>query len=378
MKRTFFLITLFCCSITLQALSIQEKVGQVLMVHFYGETANQDARTLIQDLHVGAIIYYNWCNGLHNPDQVKSLSTNLQSLAKTIPLFIAVDQEGGRVQRLTQGFTLIPTNLSVGQSGDPASAKKHALTIAKELLAVGINMNLAPVVDVNSNPDNPVIGNRSFSNDPRVVTQFAQHALEGYDEGGVVAVLKHFPGHGDVTIDSHADLPVIRKSMNELESVELHPFAHLAAHADVIMTAHLLVPALDAKQCSTLSKPTLDYLRNVIGFNGIIISDSLVMEGVLKQCGTVEEAAIQALAAGCDMLILGGKQLIGKNDSLELSVEDVRSIHTAICRAVAEGRISEKRLNEAVEKILKLKKEKSAEADASAQSELIISRSIGC
>ena len=180
-------------------------------------------------------------------------------------------------------------------------------------------MNLAPVVDVDSNPNNPVIASRSFGADPERVAAFGARALSGYKEAGVIATLKHFPGCGDVAVDPHEDLPVIRKTKEELERVELLPFARLASSADAIMTAHILVPALDPDHCATLSKKTLAYLREIIGFDGVIVADSLVMEGVVKQCGTVDEAAILALEAGCDFLILGGKLLVGARAGFELT-----------------------------------------------------------
>jgi beta-N-acetylhexosaminidase len=336
-------------------LTLEEKVGQLLMVHFHGETANEEAQVAVQELHVGSIIYYNWANGLNSPEQVARLSSGLQTLAR-IPLIIAVDQEGGRVVRLIKGFTPLPANKALGMTGRPALARANAYTSGGELLAVGVNMNLAPVVDVDSNPENPVIGPRSFGNTPELVISFGREALAGCRRAGVISCLKHFPGHGDTSTDSHESLPVVDKSLEELEKVELLPFATLANEADAIMTAHLLVPALDLDHCSTLSKKTLDYLRDRIGFQGVILSDSLVMEGVLKKCGgSIDEAAIQALSAGCDILILGGKQLTGTNH-LELTIEDVRRIHSQLVLAVKSGRISEEALDRSVDRILQLKK----------------------
>ncbi len=364
MLKILRLLAFFCfCSPcfggnAMPALSLEEKVGQLLMVHFQGEVANEDARVLIQDVKVGGIIYYNWSNGLHSPQQVQALSTDLQIFTQTnqnpIPLLIAVDQEGGVVARLTNGFTKFPGNKALGESREPSLAKAAALAMGQELQVVGINMNLAPVVDVNSNPRNPIIGVRSFGESPETVVAFAEKALNGYMQAGIIATLKHFPGHGDTEVDSHEDLPVIRRSMEELEKVELLPFTQLAEAAPVIMTAHLLVPSLDADNCSTLSAKTLSYLRDKIGFQGVIIADSLVMNGVLKRCQTVDEAAIQALNAGCDILLLGGKQLIGEH-TLGLNVDDIKRIHCALVRAVQEKRISEARLNQAVGKILDLK-----------------------
>ncbi len=355
----FASLSLSFASHPLFEMTLEEKVGQLLMVQFTGELANEEARVLIQDTHVGGIIYYNWSNGLHSPKQVQSLSLSLQELTNgnphPIPLFIAIDQEGGAISRLQQGFSHFPGNAVVGNTGNPQLAKEIAFTVGNELRAVGINMNLAPVVDVNSNPQNLVIGARSFSDQPQIVAAFGEQALQGYREAHVLATLKHFPGHGDTTVDSHADLPIVHKSLSELKKVELLPFSQLASSAEAIMTAHILIPAFDTENCSTLSEKTLRYLREIIGFQGLIVSDSLIMEGVLKQCGTVEEAAIQTLQAGCDLLILGGKLLIGEKRGFELRLSDIQRIHRALIEAVQSGRITEARVDQAVEKILNLK-----------------------
>lgn len=357
----FFCVGTVCCfgSDLLRDMSLEEKVGQVLMVHFYGETINDDAKILVQDTKVGGIIYYNWSNGLTSPEQVQILSAGLQKLAKTnprsIPLLIAVDQEGGVVTRLQSGFTSFPGNRALGETHDPNLAELAALAMGQELRAVGINMNLAPVVDVNSNPRNPVIGVRSFGDTPETVVAFGERSLLGFKQARVIATLKHFPGYGNVTVDPHEDLPVIRQSIEDLERVELFPFAKLASFADAIMTGHILVPALDSENCSTLSQKTLKYLREVMHFQGVIVADSLVMDGVLKKCHSVDEASILALNAGCDLLILGGKLLVGERTGFELTIADVQRIHRSIMEAVKSGRISEAKLNEAVERILKLK-----------------------
>lgn len=355
---TSFTLPLFS-SESISEMTLEEKVGQLLMVHFNGETANEDAEKLIQKHYVGGFIYYNWSNGLTSPKQVLELSSSLQKLNEEnphpIPLFIAVDQEGGRVQRLKNGFTLFPTNESVASSLEPELAKKVAESISEELLACGVNFNLAPVVDVNSNPKNPVIGNRSFGKTAETVILFAKEALLGYKNKGMITSLKHFPGHGDVEVDSHKDLPILNKTKEELELLELLPFRTLAKDADTVMTAHLLVPTIDHENPATLSKKVLDILRTDIGFKGVIISDSLVMEGVLKRASSIEEVAIKALNAGCDILLLGGKQMNQGETSLELSVKDVAKVHEALIVAVKSGKVSEARVNEAVLRILQLK-----------------------
>lgn len=340
-------------------MSLEEKVGQLLMVHFNGDHANDDAKKLIQKIKVGGIIYYRWANGLFCPEQIQALSIGLQKLAEAnqnpIPLLIAVDQEGGVVAHLNNGFTEFPGNRALGETADPDLAEDVALAIGKELQAVGINMNLVPVVDVNNNPRNPVIGLRSFGEQAETVVAFGEKTLKGYRKAQIISTLKHFPGCGDITVDPHEDLPIVNKSKEELEQVELYSFANLAPLADAIMTAHILVPALDPENCSTLSEKTLDYLRTIIGFQGVIVADSLVMEGVVKKCLTVDEAAIQALKAGCDILILGGKLFASQHVGFELTVVDIQRIHNSIVNAVQTGRISESRLNQAVERILELK-----------------------
>lgn len=357
-----FLNLAFQChaSISLEKMTLEERVGQLLMVHFQGEIANEEARLLILEAKVGGFIYYNWSNGLTSPQQVNALSLSLQKLAQEnripIPLLLAVDQEGGRVARLKEGFTIFPSNHVVAMSGDPLLAEKNAYTMGRELRSVGINLNLAPVVDINSNPENPVIGCRSFGDTPEVVVAYGEKALRGFHRAGIMTTLKHFPGHGDVKVDSHVELPTVLKTKAELERVELYPFAKLASQTEAIMTAHLLVPALDAEFCSTLSSKTLSYLRHELRFKGVIISDSLVMGGVLESCLTVDEAAIQALIAGCDILLLGGKQLNVGKEEYELAAKDVQRVHQAIIQAVKQGRISTERLDSAVQRILELKK----------------------
>lgn len=342
-------------------LSLEQKIGQLFVMHFHGNLANNDAKTLIEDVGVGGIIYFNWANDLSSPKNVYLLSHSLQQMASkasAVPLLIAVDQEGGLVARLRSGFTEFPGNRALGETGKPELARLSALAMGQELQAVGINMNLAPVVDVNSNPLNPVIGIRSFGGNPEEVTSFGKEALKGYNEAGIITSLKHFPGHGDTSVDSHIGLPILNKSLDELTQVELVPFKNLQKYADAIMTAHLMIPSLDPVNCATLSKDIVQgLLREKIGFKGVIVTDSLIMQGVLDNAGSVNEAAVRALQAGNDLLILGGRQsLEGDRGVLEVSVDDVKKIQKYIASAVQEGRLSIKRIDEAVERVFALKK----------------------
>jgi len=343
-----------------QGLSLEEKVGQLLLVHFLGEEGNGDAKKLICDVKVGGIIYFSWANSLSSPSQVQSLSRDLQILAQSnpssIPLWIAVDQEGGVVASLKEGFTPFAGNKALAMTGDTSLAREVACAIGTELRSVGINMNFAPVVDVNVHPRNPAIGLRSFGEDAKTVIRFGKAMIEGYHEAHVLTTLKHFPGHGDVWVDSHDDLPLVSKSQKELEEVELLPFQSLASFSDAVMTAHILVPSLDEKKCATFSSTILGYLRREIGFSGLIISDSLIMKAVLSGGISVEEAAIRALDAGCDLLILGGK-LFHSCEQCELLVSDVERVHRAIVQAVQQGRLSKETIERAVTRSLQKKEQ---------------------
>jgi len=343
-------------SFALDDLSLEEKVGQMLIVHFHGYEANEDAKQLIQEAKVGGFIYYNWSNGLDSKEQVKQLSQSLQVLSKKWPLFLTVDQEGGRVQRLRNGFIKIPSALEIATTLSPSKAEELAYSVGLELKEAGININLAPVVDVNVNPANPVIGNRSFGNNPETVITYGGAMMKGYKRAGIISTLKHFPGHGDVTIDSHFGLPIVNKSRKDLDQVELKPFQELSQEAEAVVTAHILFPTLDAGQPATSSSKILKtLLRKELGFQGVVLSDSLVMKGILDRYASVEEAAIASILAGCDIIVLGGAQLTQGVKEFELQPKDIFRIHRAIVNAVQKGIIPEDSIDEAVERILTLK-----------------------
>lgn len=350
----------YLLAVSLSALSLEEKIGQVLMVHIHGREASEEAKILIQETYIGGVIYYTWANDLDSPQQVQNLSRNLQQLASQtphhLPLLIAVDQEGGRVNRLSKGFTSFPGNYALGQTGEWQWGKESAWMIGQELQAVGILLNLAPVVDVYTQLANPVIGIRAFSQDPTQVARWGSMALQGYQQAGVIAALKHFPGHGDVKVDSHESLPIVNKNRGELDKVELVPFRALASQADVIMTGHLLFPALDNHQCVTFSEKIVQgLLRREFNFQGVVMTDSLAMQGVLSQCTSIEEAVLKSLEAGHDLILLGGKQLLASQKGLEFTAQDVKRVHQFLVEAVKQGRLSEKRLDEAVTRLLHLK-----------------------
>ena len=363
MQRLFILCVLCCFfskgeAFSVSDLSLEDKVGQLLMFWFDGDEVNDEAKRLLKEVRIGSIIYFRWANSLSSPEQIHKLSTSLQALAKEInlpPLLIATDEEGGVVSRLQQGFTDFPGNGALGKTGDPHLAYLAAEAIGKELKAVGINYNLAPVVDINNNPNNPVIGIRSFGNSPDLVTQFGKEAVRGYLASGIIPCLKHFPGHGDVSIDSHDTTPIVNKPICELTKMELQPYLQLAKVTPSIMTVHILFPHLDPFQTATLSTTILqEMLREKMDYTGVVITDSLTMKGAQKEDAALEQIALEAFLGGNDILLAGGRSLFNKSDG-EARIDVIIKIYNTLLSAVKEGVISEKRLNQSVERILQLK-----------------------
>jgi beta-N-acetylhexosaminidase len=299
-------------------------------------------------LHLGGVTLF--ARNIDSATQLTQLDADLQTIADPLPLFISVDQEGGLVVRVTDGATIFPGNMAVGASGDPSLARKLAEASATELLAMGVNMDLAPVVDVNTNPLNPVIGVRSFGSQVSLVSEFGVQTIQGLQSSGVSAVGKHFPGHGDTDVDSHRDLPVVPHSLERLQTLELLPFtAAMQAGVDGIMTAHLYLPAIEPKPDvpATLSKTVLTgLLRDQLGYRGLILTDALDMDAIKKD-RTAAEAAIQAFEAGADMLLIAG-----------ITAEDRAHLGDGpplLLAAVQSGRVSEARLDASVLRILEAK-----------------------
>lgn len=343
----------FSVEATLKKMTLEEKVGQMIMGGFNGAQPNEDVKRLIQEGYFGSIILFAYNDNVKDPVQTAQLTNGLQKMALEtrhgLPLLIATDQEGGVVARLTTGATELPGNMALGATRDLELADQAGAITAKELRAVGIQMNLAPDLDVNVNPANPVIGVRSYAEKPELVAKMGQKAIQAMQKNRVVATAKHFPGHGDTNVDSHLGLPVIHKSKEELERVELVPFRKaIASGVDAIMTAHISVPALDPtpELPATLSKPILTgLLREQMGYRGIIITDSMTMAGVANYFGGVPKAAVKAVDAGADIILL----------TPALTTEEQLDVHKAIVEAVKEGTILEKRIDQSVRRILAVK-----------------------
>ena len=280
-------------------------VGQRFMVGFDGHTASPDVKHMIRDLGVGHVILF--ARNVAEPEQVADLVRELQSVAREarhdLPLLVAVDQEGGRVARLREPWTLWPPQRAIGRVGSDDLARRMGAALAFELRACGIRCDFAPVVDVDSNPKNPIIGDRSFGDDPDLVGRLGAALIQGLQDGGVAACAKHFPGHGDTDVDSHLALPVVEHSRSRLEEVELPPFRKaIEAGVATIMTAHVVVRELDPDVPATLSPAIIDrLLRKQLGFQGVIVSDDLEMKAVAAHWGPAD-AALRAVRAGCDIL----------------------------------------------------------------------------
>lgn len=354
-------------------MTVEERIGQLLMPYAYGAsatdvTAAQAAANqqlygvgtpaeLVARYHLGGVILLPR-NTLHptladvrtenttDPAKVPALVDGLQRAAlgdSGVPLLIATDQEEGLVTRIGAPLATFPGAMPLGAGRDPDLARRVAAATGRELSSLGVNLDLAPDADVNVEPRNPVIGLRSFGDDPTLVANLAAAQVEGYqDDAGIGAAAKHFPGHGDTAVDSHTGLPRITHDRATLDRLDLPPFASaIDAGVDVVMAGHLLVPALDPDQPATLSKAILTgLLRGQLGFDGVVMTDSLWMAGIRDRSKTDADAALHALLAGADILLMP---------------PDPAGTLNALAAAVSDGTLPEERLDASVRRVLELK-----------------------
>ncbi|MCX4823244.1 glycoside hydrolase family 3 protein [Streptomyces sp. NBC_01142] len=343
-------------------MSLEEKVGQLFVMRVYGHSATapdqadielnlkemgvRTAAELVAKYHVGGIIYFAWAHNTRDPHQIADLSNGIQraGLAQStpVPLLISTDQEHGIVARVGRPATLMPGAMALGAGGSRSDARTAAQIAGAELAAMGICQNYAPVADVNVNPANPVIGVRSFGADPQAVAGLVAAQARGYQSAGIASTCKHFPGHGDTTIDSHTGIPVITHTREEWESIDAPPFrAAIAAGIDSVMTAHIQFPALDpSDDPATLSRPILTgILREELGYDGVVVTDALTMQGVRDKYGD-DRVPVLALKAGVDQL---------------LNPPDLVAARNGVLGAVKSGEISVARIEESILRILSLK-----------------------
>ena len=328
----------------LAQMTLDQKIGQLFQVRFDDDTFTSAMAQTIQTYHIGGVIYFQYNGNLDDPTRSAQFSNDLQSCAMAadgIPLLISMDQEGGRVTRITNGAEF-PGNMGLGSSRNTALAFSAGSVFGSEIRAVGGNMDLAPVLDVNNNPLNPVIGVRSFGENPTLAGDMGIAYLDGLHSAGVIPTGKHFPGHGDTATDSHTGLPIVTYDFNTLDTIHAEPFRQAINNGlDCIMTAHILITCLDPNDPATLSPLVIDgYLRDELGFQGVCMTDSMGMAGITSGYG-VAESSVMAIQAGVDLLSLS---------------PDLATAYNAVKTAVNSGQIPMSRIDQAVTRILNLKR----------------------
>ena len=325
-------------------MTLEEKVGQMLGFAFHGTTYTEELKKQIEDMKVGLVIFFK--DNCLNPEQIFNLNKEIYKHAK-IPPFVSLDQEGGMVARVTEGVTQSPGAMAISATQNPKNAYKLAYNMGKELQLLGFNFNFAPVGDINNNPKNPVINVRSYSENPDVVSEYVVEAVNGYSDALMMSSIKHFPGHGDTAVDSHIGLPVVDFDEKRLYEMELKPFIK-AKELDLpgIMVSHVMFTKYDSKYPATLSKKLVQgLLRDQIGYDGLVVTDSLTMKAVFNNY-TLEEIVLNGFNSGDDILLLcGARDIKLQTDFYETAI-----------RLVKEGKISESKIDESVRRILKYKK----------------------
>lgn len=326
----------------LNNMTLSQKIGQMFVVGFSGTTLPSSLTNAIEQYNFGNVIYMAY--NVSNYKTLSTLSNDIQEKMmnyNNVPAFISIDQEGGRVARLTNGGTHFISNMAMCATGDPNNTYLEGIAMGKELRNYGINVNFAPVLDVNNNPDNPVIGARSYAEDPFKVSQYGNNMFLGLQESGVMGSAKHFPGHGNTSVDSHYGLPTITSTIDELYQTELAPFISAISHGiDSIMTTHIIFTAIDPNYPATLSKKVVtDLVRNELKYDGLIITDGMEMGALTSNFGTNPENAISAINAGVDVLLY---------TSLNTPIQ----CHSAIMSAVQTNQISIERIDDSVRRIL--------------------------
>jgi beta-N-acetylhexosaminidase len=323
--------------------SVRREIGQLLIGSLPGRTIPSELRSLAREFQLGGVILF--ARNIEAPEQVAELSHDVQSLSAETPLWVSVDQEGGRVARLRAPFTEWPPMATLGRSGDTTLAVRFAVALAAELKAVGISLDYAPVLDIHTNPNNPVIGDRALAEDAKTVGALGSAIITALQQNGIAACGKHFPGHGDTSADSHDELPIVEHPPDRIRRVEFVPFrSAIEAQVAFMMTAHVLVPSLDEEKPATLSPRIVrGLLREELGYEGVILSDDLEMDALAKTYSPTE-SAVEAIAAGCDGVLVCRARTQDRSRDIEVQVE----VLEALVHAVEDGRIPFKRVEDAL------------------------------
>lgn len=329
----------------IDAMNIEEKVGQLFMVDFRNNddgsgmtVLSQKAIEEIENYHVGGVILF--AENLDTLEQTQKLTQDMQDAA-AIPLFIGIDEEGGRVSRLNKSNIPHETIPPAGEMTEPAQAEAAGKSIGETLVEIGVNVDFAPVADVNTNPDNPVIGNRAYSDDPEKAADMACAFTKGLQGTGVSATVKHFPGHGDTAADSHKGEVFVSHDLERLKAVEFVPFSKaIDEGVGLVMVGHIKTPnATSDGLPATLSAQAIAFLRKDLKYNGVAITDAMNMQAITEYYG-VGESTVMSVSAGIDIVLMPA---------------DLEEAYQALLGAAKEGRISQERLDESLRRILSLK-----------------------
>jgi beta-N-acetylhexosaminidase len=324
-------------------LALRRQIGQLLIAGFDGLQIPIELRSLVREFGIGGVILF--ARNVADPEQVAELAFEASRLSANLPAWVSIDQEGGRVARLKTPFTTWPPMATLGRSGDVVLAERFARALAAELKAVGVTLDYAPVLDVHTNPGNTVIGDRALADKPEIAARLGAAIVRTLQAEGLAACGKHFPGHGDTTADSHYELPLVEHPPDRLRAVEWVPFkAAIEARVASIMTAHVFVPSLDEERPATLSKTIVDgILRRELGFDGMILSDDLEMKAIADRYA-VPAAAVMAIEAGCDGLLI-----CGTNHDVQAAALE------AVIHAVEENRLTIGRVEDALARLQRAK-----------------------
>lgn len=342
----------------IKAMTLEEKIGQLAIVGINDLESDIDTEKFIRTYHVGGFIIMgknvqdhqqllNLVNSLKRLNREKGSEGNPSSTdppEQPIPLFLAVDEEGGRVSRMPSEVSALPANQKIGELNNEDLSYQIGSALGKEVKAFGLNLNFAPVLDIFSNPENTVIGDRSFGNTPEIVGKLGVQTMKGIQDQGVISVVKHFPGHGDTVMDSHKGLPVVQYDLEHLRGFELLPFKEaINRGADAVMTAHILLPKIDSQYPASFSQKFIsEILRQELGFKGVVITDDLTM-GAIMENYDIGEAAVRAIQGGSDLVLIC-------HDPVKME-----RVLQALLEGAINGEIPQERIDESVYRILSLK-----------------------
>ncbi|HSK11059.1 MAG TPA: beta-N-acetylhexosaminidase [Vicinamibacterales bacterium] len=317
---------------------LHRQIGQLAMIGFEGHALPPEVVSLAREFDLGGVTLF--ARNVGTPEQVSDIAWRARQLSRDLPLWVGVDQEGGRVARLKAPLTEWPPMMALGRADSEPLAERFATALAREIAALGFSIDFVPVLDVLTNPSNPAIGNRALGEDPERVARLGSAIIRSLQGVGVAACGKHFPGHGDTSVDSHLDLPIVEHPPDRFRGVDFVPFrAAIEAGVTGIMTGHLLVPAFDEERPATLSRAIVQgLLRDELGFDGLVFSDDMDMKAISARIGP-GAAAVAAIAAGCDVLLLCGTDVAAHASVLE-----------ALARAVEREELPRKRVEEALQR----------------------------